>query len=142
MSAPAVADKIVEAIASKQYAAIICNFANCDMVGHTGNFAAAKQAVEAVDACVGRCVTAMRAAGGEVIITADHGNAEMMWDKTSGQPHTQHTTDAVPFLYIGRPATVTAQGQGALQDIAPSMLAIMGLPQPAEMTGHSLIHFA
>jgi 2,3-bisphosphoglycerate-independent phosphoglycerate mutase len=142
MSAPAVADKIVEAIASNQYAAIICNFANCDMVGHTGNFEAAKRAVEALDGCVARCVAAMQAAGGEVIITADHGNAEMMWDKTSGQPHTQHTTDTVPFLYIGRKATLPPQGDGALQDIAPSLLAIMGLPQPAEMTGRSLIHFA
>jgi 2,3-bisphosphoglycerate-independent phosphoglycerate mutase len=142
MSAPTVADKIIEAIAGGQYAAIICNFANCDMVGHTGNFEAAKRAVEALDACVGRCVEAMQAAGGEVLITADHGNAEKMWDKGSGQPHTQHTTDQVPFLYVGRKATLAAPGEGALKDIAPSLLAMMGLSQPAEMTGHSLIHFA
>ncbi|WP_374355984.1 2,3-bisphosphoglycerate-independent phosphoglycerate mutase [Chitinimonas sp.] len=142
MSAVAVTDKIVEAIASRQYAAIICNYANCDMVGHTGNFDAAKQAVEALDGCIARCVEAMLAAGGEVLITADHGNAEMMWDKASGQVHTQHTTDTVPFLYIGRKATLAPQGEGALKDIAPSLLAMMGLPQPAEMTGQSLIRFA
>lgn len=142
MSAPLVADKIVEAIGSGQYAAIICNFANGDMVGHTGNFDAAVKAVEALDACVARCVAAMQAAGGDVIITADHGNCEMMWDRKSGQPHTQHTTDLVPFLYVGRKATLAPMGEGALKDIAPSMLALMGLPQPAEMTGHSLITFA
>ncbi|QDQ28872.1 2,3-bisphosphoglycerate-independent phosphoglycerate mutase [Chitinimonas arctica] len=141
MSAGEVTDRIVEAIAGGQYAAIICNFANGDMVGHTGNFAAAVQAVEALDLCVGRCVAAMQAAGGEVLITADHGNCEKMWDQASGQAHTQHTTDLVPFLYIGRPATLEAGGQGALRDIAPSLLAMMGVSQPSEMTGHSLIHF-
>ncbi|GLR14388.1 2,3-bisphosphoglycerate-independent phosphoglycerate mutase [Chitinimonas prasina] len=142
MSAVDVTDRIVAAIESKQYAAIICNYANGDMVGHTGNFAAAVRAVEALDGCVARCVAAMQAAGGEVLITADHGNCEMMWDKGSGQPHTQHTTDLVPFLYIGRPATLAPGNEGALKDIAPSLLAMMGLPQPAEMTGHSLIRFA
>lgn len=142
MSAPEVTDKIIAAIASGQYSAIVCNFANGDMVGHTGNFDAAKRAIEALDTCVGRCVAAMRAAGGEVLITADHGNAEMMWDPEAGQPHTQHTTDLVPVLYIGRPATMTTAGTGALQDIAPTLLAIMGLPQPADMSGKSLVHFA
>ncbi|MBV8465116.1 MAG: 2,3-bisphosphoglycerate-independent phosphoglycerate mutase [Burkholderiales bacterium] len=142
MSAREVTDKVVEAIQSKQYAAIICNLANGDMVGHTGNFDAAVKAVEALDACVGRCAEAIRAAGGEMLVTADHGNCEMMWDGQSAQPHTQHTTDLVPFLYVGRPATLAPQAEGALKDIAPSLLAMMGLPQPAEMTGHSLIRFA
>ncbi|MBV1777089.1 2,3-bisphosphoglycerate-independent phosphoglycerate mutase [Burkholderiaceae bacterium DAT-1] len=141
MSAPEVADKIIEAIQSRKYDAIICNFANGDMVGHTGSFDAAKQAIEALDACVGRCVEAMRAAGGEVLISADHGNAEMMWDPTSGQPHTQHTTDLVPVLYIGRPAHIEALGKGALRDLAPTLLAMMGLDQPADMDGSSLIRF-
>ncbi|PHV11670.1 2,3-bisphosphoglycerate-independent phosphoglycerate mutase [Chitinimonas sp. BJB300] len=140
MSAVEVTDKIVEAIESKQYAAIICNYANGDMVGHTGNFDAAVKAIEALDACVGRAVAAMQAIGGEVIITADHGNCEVMWDNVSGQAHTQHTTDLVPFIYIGRKARLASSG--ALKDIAPSLLAMMGISQPAEMTGHSLIHFA
>ncbi|WP_280955113.1 2,3-bisphosphoglycerate-independent phosphoglycerate mutase [Paludibacterium denitrificans] len=139
MSAPEVTDKIVEAIQSGQYQAIICNYANGDMVGHTGNFAAAIKAVEALDVCMARCVEAMRAAGGEVLITADHGNCEMMHDAANAQPHTQHTLNKVPFLYVGRNATI-ADG-GALRDIAPSLLAMMGLPQPAEMTGRSLINF-
>lgn len=141
MSANEVANQIEQAIASKKYNAIICNFANGDMVGHTGKFDAAVQAVEALDAYVGRCVDAMLAAGGEVLITADHGNCEMMWDNTSAQPHTQHTTDRVPFLYIGRPAELAPEGAGALQDIAPSLLAMMGVSQPADMTGRSLIQF-
>lgn len=139
MSAFEVTDKLVAAIESHQYAAIICNYANGDMVGHSGIFDAAVKAVETLDECVGRVVAAQLAAGGEVIITADHGNCEMMFDKDSGQAHTQHTTDLVPFCYIGREARL-APG-GALRDIAPSMLAIMGLPQPAEMTGKSLIKF-
>lgn len=142
MSAVEVTDKIVAAIESKQYAAIICNYANGDMVGHTGNFDAAVRAIEALDACVGRAVAAMQAIGGEVLITADHGNCEMMWDKGSGQAHTQHTTDLVPFIYVGRQASLAPQAEGALKDIAPTLLAMMGLPQPAEMTGHSLIRFA
>jgi len=141
MSAREVTDKVVAAIASKQYAAIICNLANGDMVGHTGKFDAAVRAVETLDECVGRCVEAALANGAEVMVTADHGNCEMMWDRSSGQPHTQHTTDLVPFLYVGRPATMTPLGEGALKDIAPSLLAAMGLAQPGEMTGHSLIHF-
>ncbi|WP_024303879.1 2,3-bisphosphoglycerate-independent phosphoglycerate mutase [Pseudogulbenkiania sp. MAI-1] len=139
MNAPEVTDKIVEAIRSGQYHAIICNYANCDMVGHTGNFAAAVKAVEALDQCMARCVEAMRAAGGEVLITADHGNCESMFDNMNDQPHTQHTTNPVPFLYVGRPARIRAGG--ALKDIAPSLLAMMGLGKPAEMSGESLIDF-
>ena len=137
MSAPEVTDRLVAAIASGKYDAIVCNYANSDMVGHTGNLEAAKRAVEALDVCIGRVVTATRSAGGEVLITADHGNAEMMHDPATGQAHTAHTLNRVPFLFVGRPAVVSADG--ALQDIAPTMLALMGLKQPPEMTGHPLI---
>ena len=139
MSAFEITDKLVEAIASKKYAAIICNYANSDMVGHTGNIAAAVKAIEALDACLGRVIPAQQAAGGEVLITADHGNAEMMFDPATNQPHTAHTLDRVPFVYVGRPATL-ADG-GALQDVAPTLLAMMGLPQPPQMTGRSLVEF-
>ncbi|WP_255990161.1 2,3-bisphosphoglycerate-independent phosphoglycerate mutase [Chitinolyticbacter albus] len=142
MSAPEVTDKIVTAIESGQYGAIICNYANGDMVGHTGVFDAAVQAIEALDACVGRCVEAMARVGGEVLITADHGNCEQMFDHAERQPHTQHTTDVVPFVYVGRPARLAARGEGSLKDIAPTLLAMMGLPQPAEMSGHSLVQFS
>ncbi len=137
MSAPEVTDRLVEAIASGKYDAIVCNYANSDMVGHTGNFEAAKRAVETLDTCIGRVVAAARNAGGEVLITADHGNAEMMHDPATGQAHTAHTLNRVPFVFVGRPAAVAAGG--ALQDIAPTMLALIGLPQPPEMTGHSLV---
>ena len=140
MSAHEVTDKLVEAIRSGKYQAIVCNYANGDMVGHTGNLAAATRAIEVLDECVGRVVTAMQDAGGEVIITADHGNAEMMMDTQTKQAHTAHTLNLVPLLYIGRKARI-AQG-GALEDVAPTMLAAMGLPQPPEMTGHSLITLA
>ena len=106
MSAPEVTDKLVAAIASGKYDAIVCNYANSDMVGHTGNLDAARRAVEALDVCIGRVVAAARAAGGEVLITADHGNAEMMHDPATGQAHTAHTLNLVPFLYVGRPATI------------------------------------
>lgn len=139
MSAGEVTDKIVAAIASGQYQAIICNYANGDMVGHSGIFDAAVKAVEALDGCIGRCVEAMRAAGGEVLITADHGNCEQMYDAEHHQPHTQHTLSPVPFLYVGRPARI--RSGGSLRDIAPSLLAMMGLEQPAEMSGQSLIEF-
>jgi len=140
MSAPEVTDRLVEAIASARYDAIVCNYANSDMVGHTGNFDAAKRAVEVLDTCIGRVVSAARTAGGEVLITADHGNAEMMHDPATGQAHTAHTLNRVPFVYVGRPATI--EGGGALQDIAPTLLMLMGLPKPAEMTGRALVRLA
>jgi 2,3-bisphosphoglycerate-independent phosphoglycerate mutase len=139
MSAREVTAKLVEAIRSKQYAAIVCNYANGDMVGHTGNLDAATRAVEVLDECIGRAVEAMQAAGGEVLITADHGNAETMRDATTRQPHTAHTLNLVPLLYIGRPARCA--GSGALQDVAPTLLRMMGLPQPPEMTGRPLVEF-
>lgn len=137
MSAFEVTDKLEAAILSRQYQAIICNYANGDMVGHSGNMKAATQAIEALDICIGRVVKAMHFIGGEVIITADHGNAEQMLDRATQQAHTAHTLNLVPFLYVGRKANL--REGGALQDIAPSLLTMMGLPQPPEMTGHSLI---
>ncbi|GBG15433.1 2,3-bisphosphoglycerate-independent phosphoglycerate mutase [Novimethylophilus kurashikiensis] len=137
MSAFEVTDKLVEAILSRKYDVIICNYANADMVGHTGILPAAILAIEAVDTCVGRAVEAMQSIGGETLITADHGNAEAMHDHANHQPHTQHTTNLVPFLYVGRPAHLAKTG--ALSDIAPTMLSLMGLPQPKEMTGHALV---
>jgi 2,3-bisphosphoglycerate-independent phosphoglycerate mutase len=139
MSAPEVTDKLVSAIATAKYDAIICNFANGDMVGHTGDLDAAIRAIETLDACVGRVVEAARHAGGEVLITADHGNAEMMHDDVTGQPHTAHTLNLVPCLYAGRKATIASGG--SLQDIAPTLLRMMGLQQPVEMTGRPLIAF-
>jgi 2,3-bisphosphoglycerate-independent phosphoglycerate mutase len=139
MSAIEVTDRLVDAIASARYDAIVCNYANGDMVGHTGNFEAAKRAIEALDACIGRVVDAARVTGGEVLITADHGNAEQLHDAETGQAHTAHTLNMVPCVYVGRPATML--DGGALQDIAPTLLALMGLPKPPEMTGHALVRF-
>jgi 2,3-bisphosphoglycerate-independent phosphoglycerate mutase len=139
MSAPEVTQKLVEAIRSRKYDAIVCNYANGDMVGHTGNLEAAKRAIEVLDECVGTVVSAMTEVGGEVLITADHGNAEMMADPATHQAHTAHTLNVVPLLYIGRKAKV-AEG-GALQDVAPTLLAMMGLPRPSEMTGKPLVRF-
>ena len=137
MSAIEVTDKLCAAIESRRYDAIVCNYANGDMVGHTGDFDAAVKAVETLDACLGRVVDAAQRVGGEVVITADHGNCEQMYDASTGQPHTAHTLDVVPFVYVGRPAKV-APG-GALKDVAPTMLALMRIPQPPEMTGRPLL---
>jgi 2,3-bisphosphoglycerate-independent phosphoglycerate mutase len=139
MSAHEVTQKLVEAIATRRYDAIVCNYANGDMVGHTGNLAAATRAIEVLDQCIGQVVGAMRDAGGEVLITADHGNAETMRDTKNGQPHTAHTLNVVPLLYIGRKARIVEGG--ALQDIAPTLLAMMGVEPPAAMTGKALLRF-
>jgi 2,3-bisphosphoglycerate-independent phosphoglycerate mutase len=138
MSAPELAGKAVEAIGSGRYDLIILNLANADMVGHTGSLAAAIKACEAADTALARVVAAIRAAGGAVLVTADHGNAEMMRDPATGGPHTAHTTNPVPLLLVGGPAGATLQ-EGRLADVAPTLLALLGLPQPALMTGHSLI---
>jgi len=138
MSCPEVTDKLVEAIKSNKYDFIVCNIANADMVGHTGKLDAAIKAAEAVDAALGRLAPAIREAGGEMLITADHGNFEQM-TADDGQPHTQHTVGPVPLVYVGRPGTLA---HGALRDLAPTVLALMGLAQPAEMTGNSLVRFA
>ena len=139
MSAFEVTEKLEEAIVSKKYNAIVCNYANGDMVGHSGNLTAAIKAVETLDTCIGRIVNAMQSIGGEVIITADHGNAETMFDVENNQPHTQHTTNKVPLIYIGRKASLA--NEGALSDLAPTLLAMMGIPQPVEMTGKNIITF-
>ena len=136
MSAYLVTDTLVEKIESGKYDVIILNFANCDMVGHTGVFDAAKAAVEAVDKCVGRVIDAIQKAGGIALITADHGNAERMLAE-DGTPFTAHTTNLVPFCVVGYPCKLREGGK--LADIAPTMLKILGLPQPAEMTGKSII---
>jgi len=138
MSCPEVTAKLVDAIASGKYDFIVCNLANADMVGHSGKLDAAIKAVEAVDVALGKLETAIRAAGGEMLISADHGNLEMM-RADDGQPHTQHTVGPVPLVYVGRAATLTS---GSLRDLAPTVLALMALPQPDQMTGHSLVAFA
>jgi 2,3-bisphosphoglycerate-independent phosphoglycerate mutase len=138
MSAPELTDKAVAAIASGAHDLIVLNFANADMVGHTGSLAAATRAVEAVDTGLGRIAQAIRAAGGALFVTADHGNAELMQDPATGGPHTAHTTNPVPALLLGGPAGA-ALADGRLADIAPTLLALLGLPQPAAMTGRSLL---
>ena len=136
MSAYEVTDKLVDCIHSGKYDVIVLNFANCDMVGHTGVFEAAKAAVEAVDKCVGRVTDAISEMGGVTLITADHGNADKMFEE-DGSPFTAHTTNPVPFCVVGYPCTLRSGGK--LADIAPTMLKILGLPQPAEMDGKSII---
>lgn len=138
MSAERLTDQLVEAIQSGQYDAIFCNFANPDMVGHTGNEQAACEAVKTIDACLARILSALSSVGGEALITADHGNIELMYDTSTQQPHTAHTTCQVPFLYVGRPARIVVN-DGALDDIAPTMLYLMGLTPPPEMTGRCLL---
>jgi len=135
MSCREVTDKLVEAIQSNTYDFIVCNLANADMVGHTGKLDAGIKAVEAIDEALGRLTTAIRAAGGEMLITADHGNLERMRAE-DGQPHTQHTVGPVPLVYVGRPATLR---HGSLSDLAPTVLRLMDILQPTEMTGKTLI---
>lgn len=137
MSAPKVADEVVKAIRGGQHDVVICNFANPDMVGHTGDFAATVKAIEALDACLKRIYEAARATGAEILITADHGNAEQMLDPASGQAHTAHTTNPVPLVYIGRSASIAPTG--SLEDVAPTMLMLMGVRQPPEMSGQPLV---
>ena len=139
MNAPVVATKLVEAIDSDVFDLIVCNFANADMVGHTGNFDATVKAIEALDECLGRVAEALERAGGELLMTADHGNAEKMEDEHTGQAHTAHTTFDVPLVYMGRAAEI--RQDGVLSDIAPTLLHMMGLKVPAEMTGTSLLTF-
>ena len=137
MSAPEVTDKLVAAIEGNNYDVIICNYANPDMVGHTGKFDAAVKAIEAIDVCLGRIVAALETYGGEMLVTADHGNAELMLDNHSGQAHTAHTTNLVPLIYVGRPAHMLENG--ALSDVAPTMLALMNMPIPPDMSGTPLV---
>ncbi len=138
MSAPELTDKLVDAIHSGKYDLIVCNYANGDMVGHTGILAAAIAAVEALDKCLGRVEQALLETGAEALVTADHGNCEQMLDYESGQRHTQHTTDLVPLVYIGGRALRLDPAGGKLADIAPTLLAMMNLPKPPQMSGVDL----
>ncbi|MGL6251514.1 MAG: alkaline phosphatase family protein, partial [Billgrantia desiderata] len=138
MSAVEVTDRLVEAIDSGRYDLIVCNYANGDMVGHTGDFDAAVKAIETVDACVGRVVEAIERAGGACLITADHGNAEQMINPDTGVAQTAHTTFEVPLIYVG-PDAVTLLDDGRLCDIAPTLLTMMRQPIPEEMSGRVLI---
>lgn len=141
MSAYEVTDKLVDAINSGAYDLLIVNYANGDMVGHTGVFDAAVKAVEAVDSSLGRVYDAVMANKGHMIITADHGNVEQMQDYDSGQVHTQHTTEHVPFIYVG-PTSATIAEKGILADVAPTLLSLMNIPVPTEMQGRNLITLA
>jgi 2,3-bisphosphoglycerate-independent phosphoglycerate mutase len=138
MSAPELADKAVEAIDSKKYDLIVLNFANPDMVGHTGILSAAIKAVETVDTGLGRIAEAIKRQGGALLVTADHGNCELMKDPETGGPHTAHTTNPVPVVLMGGGATAIHDGR--LADLAPTLLQLMGLPQPKEMTGRSIVN--
>lgn len=138
MSCPELTGKLVAAIASNRFDAIICNIANPDMVGHSGDLQAAILAAQAVDVAIGAVVAAIRAAHGALIITADHGNLEMMRDPATGQPHTAHTVGPVPLVYVGERGNVSLRQGGALRDVAPTLLDLLQLPHPPEMTGRSL----
>jgi 2,3-bisphosphoglycerate-independent phosphoglycerate mutase len=138
MSAFELTDSLVAEIKSQQYDVIVCNYANPDMVGHTGNLPATIKAIETIDKCLASIIKALKEVGGELIITADHGNAELMFDYKNNQTHTAHTSDPIPFIYIGRNAMIV-QEKGKLSDIAPTLLYLMGLTPPIEMTGKSLV---
>ena len=140
MSAEEVTVKVIEAIKSGKYNSIILNYANPDMVGHTGNLEAAIKAIEKIDECVQRVVDAVKEKEGTLLITADHGNAEQMIDETTGEPHTAHTTNPVPLILVGKEGVKLKEGK--LADLAPTMLDLMGLEKPQEMTGESLIRKA
>jgi 2,3-bisphosphoglycerate-independent phosphoglycerate mutase len=137
MSAYEVTDRLVEAVKEGHYGSIVCNYANCDMVGHTGVMSAAVSAVETVDDCLGRVISAVKTARGQMLITADHGNAEQMVDPMSGQAATSHTMNPVPLVYFGGERNLLDGGN--LADVAPTLLELMGLDKPPEMTGRSLL---
>jgi len=139
MSASGIADAVVKAVNDSAFDVIVVNFANADMVGHSGKIPPTIQAVETVDACLGRIYTAVRQKGGAMIVTADHGNAEMLIDPATGGPHTAHTTNPVPLLIVSdQDKKFGLRPDGALQDISPTVLGLLGIPQPKEMTGHDL----
>ena len=138
MSAAGITDNVIQAIEKGGFDAIVMNFANADMVGHTGQIEPTIRAVETVDACLGRIFQTLRPRGGAWIITADHGNAETMIDPVTGGPHTYHTTNPVPFVLLEEDSRIRLEPGGSLRDIAPTLLGVLGLPQPAEMTGRDL----
>ncbi len=137
MSAPEVTAHLVEAIKGGKFDVIICNYANCDMVGHTGIMEAAVKAVETIDSSLQQIVDALESVGGQMLVTADHGNIEQMVGEGTGQPHTAHTTNLVPLVHVG--GTKPIADGGCLSDLAPTMLHILGVAQPTEMTGRSLV---
>jgi 2,3-bisphosphoglycerate-independent phosphoglycerate mutase len=138
MSARQLTDELIKQIHGQHYDVIICNFANPDMLGHTGNFLATVKAIEIISECLEKIISALKEVKGEALITADHGNAELMFDNATGQPHTAHTLELVPFIYVGREANVT-HTNGLLSDVAPTMLHLLGIEQPVEMTGKNLL---
>ena len=140
MSAYEVTDKVLEAIQKDKYDCIILNYANTDMVGHTGSLPAAIKAVEAVDECVGKVVKLVELKQGNILITADHGNAEQMIDYKTGEPHTAHTTNPVPLILVTANKKLRLKENGKLADLAPTMLDLMHLEKPEEMTGESLLN--
>lgn len=139
MSAPELTERLVQAIESQRFDLVVCNYANGDMVGHTGSFDAAVKAVEALDGCLAQVVEAILKVNGQCLITADHGNVEQMLDPASGQAHTSHTLNPVPLILVGRDLRDTRLKNGRLCDIAPTLLQMMNLPQPDQMEGHSLL---
>ena len=141
MSAPEITDFLVGAITQKRFDLIVCNFANGDMVGHTGNFQAAIKAVEALDHAVNRVVRACASVGGACLITADHGNAEQMFDLENQQPFTAHTNGPVPIWLASNPVNAAKLANGALEDVAPTLLALLNIDPPIEMSGRSLLIF-
>ncbi len=138
MSAFEVTERLEAAVGSDKYDLIIVNYANADMVGHTGVLMAAERAVQALDLCIGRLRAAVEKAGGILLVTADHGNAEMMRDPETGEPHTAHTTFDVPIIVAGTAAR-SKLAPGRLADVAPTLLDLMGIEKPREMAGHSLL---
>jgi 2,3-bisphosphoglycerate-independent phosphoglycerate mutase len=139
MSASGIADAVVKAVNDTAFDVIVVNFANADMVGHSGKIPPTIQAVETVDACLGRIFTAVRQKGGTMLVTADHGNAEMMIDPATGGPHTAHTTNPVPFIVFAEDAKqYTLKPNGSLRDISPTILGMLGITEPTEMTGSDL----
>jgi 2,3-bisphosphoglycerate-independent phosphoglycerate mutase len=139
MSAGGIADAVVKAVEDGTFEVMVVNFANADMVGHSGRIEPTVKAVETVDNCLGRIYRAIKQRGGSMIITADHGNAEQMIDPATGGPQTAHTTNPVPLIYIAEDADrFTLRKDGALQDISPTVLGVLGIDQPKEMTGHDL----
>jgi len=138
MSAPELTEAFVKAIHEKSADLIICNYANADMVGHTGHFNASVKAIEILDQSLGKVIEALKVVNGEALITADHGNAEIMFDETTQQAHTAHTVERVPLIYVGRPFSITKH-TGTLADVAPTLIALLGLPIPPEMTGTNLL---
>lgn len=141
MSAAEVTERLVQEIKANKYDFIVCNFANPDMVGHTGNYAATVKAIEFIDKCLGQIAKAVKETDGEMIITADHGNAEQMFNLKTNQPHTAHTSDPVPFIFLGRKSKIV-KNNGKLSDIAPTILYLLNMRKPAEMTGESLLELA